>query len=746
MNINNLKPFGRFCVTLGMIPSSYKESLTYEEQLLWFCNYLETEVIPKYNENVEAINELIVLYNELKSYVDNYFDNLDVQEEINNKLDEMAESGELVEIIGQYLQTAGILSFDTLNDLIEATNIIEGSICKTLGNTSYNDGFGSFYKIRTITSGDVVDNVNIIEIDVSETLIAEKIKTISNNIVNIEDFGCIGDGTTDNATLLQNILDNYTNIYIPDGTFYSSVVLEVKSNTTIDGTGTLKASIDIIGETGSNITFTELETDKITTTDTLSNDELINVYLYDEDNINNSKRQITEIANSSGYLKNNLINFDSTYTVQKINAISNINIKNIKIDGFVHIKYAKNINVDNIKLFTTSSSVAANVLYVRNSYNINITNSNFEFGNESFMDISAGTSNFNIMNCNFNGGNTESDNGTLKLNEVFYSNVNNCNFGSPIKGVVGRTGHYHAIMIDGEWTEQGYNTNHSQFITINNCYASNNYYSSYYVSLGKNIVFNNCNGDLVQIKYSNNVEFNNGVINTLINEVGNTNLLFNNVKVDSIKDGVMSNMKFNSCIIDLIRTKSGTNNIEIYNSTIKDIDSSYNIANTVDKLVVKNCLITNKCQLYGLKNSIIDIISKTNIDLSNISDSYLKFLVIDNVNSATSNINIQNNTFANNNIDYKIIDSALANTPLYNALGYDKLATCHVVGDITSSNNGDANPTIDIVKSNTIPSDGNHIKGEIILNINPAAGGSIGWVCVSSGTPGTWKSIGSIEE
>ena len=183
-NISTLKPFGRFCVSLGMIPTSYKESMTYEEQLLWFCNFLENEVIPKYNENVETINELIVLYNQLKDYVDNYFENLDVQEEINNKLDDMAESGQLTEIIAQYLQLAGVLAYDTIADMSDAENITEGSICYTLGQTTYNDGKGGFYKIRTITSGDTVDGFNIVALDVSDTLIAERMPNYYINTIN----------------------------------------------------------------------------------------------------------------------------------------------------------------------------------------------------------------------------------------------------------------------------------------------------------------------------------------------------------------------------------------------------------------------------------------------------------------------------------------------------------------------------------------------------------------------------------
>ena len=173
--VTPLRPFTRFLMTIGEIPTSYLISMTYEEQLLWFCNYLEKTVIPAIDNNAEAVKELQDLYVELKSYVDNYFENLDVQEEINNKLDEMAESGQLADIIAQYLGLAGVLAYDTISNMASATNIAEGSICKTLGETTYNDGKGAFYKVRTVTSGDVVDGVNIVALSVSNTLIAERI-------------------------------------------------------------------------------------------------------------------------------------------------------------------------------------------------------------------------------------------------------------------------------------------------------------------------------------------------------------------------------------------------------------------------------------------------------------------------------------------------------------------------------------------------------------------------------------------
>ena len=177
-NVERLEPraFTRFCMSIGAVPSSYIQGLTIEEQLLWFCSYLEKEVIPVVNNNAGAVEELQALYIQLKDYVDNYFENLDVQEEINNKLDDMAESGELADIIAQYLQLAGVLAYDTKALMKAAENLVDGSICKTLGDLTYNDGLGAFYKVREIQNIDVVDDNNIVALH-DPDLVAEKIYT-----------------------------------------------------------------------------------------------------------------------------------------------------------------------------------------------------------------------------------------------------------------------------------------------------------------------------------------------------------------------------------------------------------------------------------------------------------------------------------------------------------------------------------------------------------------------------------------
>ena len=147
-NIETIEsPFRRFVTTIGVFPTAFTDAMTYYECLAYLVKYLEETVIPAVNQNAEALAELQELYVQLKSYVDNYFANLDVQEEINNKLDQMAEDGTLQEIIADYIQSKVAWTFDTVAEMQSATNLIAGSYAQTLGRDNLNDGGEALYYI-----------------------------------------------------------------------------------------------------------------------------------------------------------------------------------------------------------------------------------------------------------------------------------------------------------------------------------------------------------------------------------------------------------------------------------------------------------------------------------------------------------------------------------------------------------------------------------------------------------------------
>lgn len=87
--------FKKIIMTIGNLPSSYVESLSYYECVLWLCNYLQTVVIPTVNNNGEAVEELQNLYIELKNYVDSYLNDETIQPLVDEYLQQMLESGNL---------------------------------------------------------------------------------------------------------------------------------------------------------------------------------------------------------------------------------------------------------------------------------------------------------------------------------------------------------------------------------------------------------------------------------------------------------------------------------------------------------------------------------------------------------------------------------------------------------------------------------------------------------------------------
>ena len=177
-------------------------------------------------------------FNALDDYVRNYFDNLDVQEEINNKLDQMLEDGVLEQIIEQFLQSTALWCFDTVADLKLATNLTNGSYVKTFGYHTLNDGGNAIYKVRTKEVGETADEMFKIAL-YDTNLIAE----ISfENVINVKALGAYGDDTHEDTDVFQAAIDynydleNPIKIYVPEGVYILDTI-NIRRNTNMQGSG-----------------------------------------------------------------------------------------------------------------------------------------------------------------------------------------------------------------------------------------------------------------------------------------------------------------------------------------------------------------------------------------------------------------------------------------------------------------------------------------------------------------------------
>lgn len=170
-----------------VLPQVYDDSLSYYELLCKVVDALNNVILNLNNFNVD-IQNILKAFVELQDYVNNYFESLDVQTEINNKLDVMATDGTLSQIINEqifnelnnrvsnieeelvnipenlykYVNEKTVLKFNTLNEA-KQYNFIGGEIFITKGYSSINDGGNGVYLVGnngTSDGGKVVETNN----------------------------------------------------------------------------------------------------------------------------------------------------------------------------------------------------------------------------------------------------------------------------------------------------------------------------------------------------------------------------------------------------------------------------------------------------------------------------------------------------------------------------------------------------------------------------------------------------------
>lgn len=124
-NFNNTKipKFRRFVLQNFPFIEQDFDALTDYQLICKVVEYLN-KVIDQTNTTTTQVSILTDAFNQLKSFVEHYFDNLDVQEEINNKLDELVADGTLTELLANYAMTKvdyfAITTESTMDDIKKA--------------------------------------------------------------------------------------------------------------------------------------------------------------------------------------------------------------------------------------------------------------------------------------------------------------------------------------------------------------------------------------------------------------------------------------------------------------------------------------------------------------------------------------------------------------------------------------------------------------------------------------------------
>ncbi|MBO7731325.1 MAG: hypothetical protein J6S67_02180 [Methanobrevibacter sp.] len=370
------QPFKKLVMTIGELPTSFVESMTYYELLAWFTNYLQTVIIPTVNNNAEAVEELQGLFTELKTFVDTYFENLDVQEEINNKLDEMVEDGTLQEIITAYIQANAAWIFDSVADMKAATNLINGSYTRTLGYNSKGDGGGAYYYIRTITNEDTVDESFTIALsDTSLVAILVVEKTLA-----LKTIGCIKENASV-ATSKLNLALNYVNsnknvpILIDDSYTFNAIDLTNYNHILIKGNNenspiTLNGSITISSNHNSF--------------------ENLGITLNSDTTLLNISGTYNNFTNCKFYGKNNHTGIGANIS-NFCNHFVNCSFREFK--QCLIISHNQNEFVNCVIIGNDSPEEGENTVTVTDGINVNFTNCDIEKG-YNIINISGGVCSF----------------------------------------------------------------------------------------------------------------------------------------------------------------------------------------------------------------------------------------------------------------------------------------------------------------------------------------------------------------
>lgn len=212
------KPFVNYMQKV--IPLAFNESLSYYEQLCLILNYIKNEITPSLNTLIDEYSGLVNSVEKLQKYIDDYFNSEDfnnkVTTAIDTKLNAMANSGELENIITAYLKLNALICFDTIPLMKASTNLTNGSYVKTYGSTEFNNKKGAFYKVRTKQESDVVDEVNIIELYnnlVAVLIIQDDFDSLQTQVNNLSDsLNTTNQKVTELETGLNTTNTNVSNV------------------------------------------------------------------------------------------------------------------------------------------------------------------------------------------------------------------------------------------------------------------------------------------------------------------------------------------------------------------------------------------------------------------------------------------------------------------------------------------------------------------------------------------------------
>lgn len=593
------------------------DSMTNYEMLCKIVEYLNNVI---YNTNTVTDNQINLCnaFVELKNYIDNFFSDLDVQEEINNKLDDMAQSGELTDLIARFLKYGYVSNYgginnsnltDIINNMINTFNIkyiicdVDGAIDNI--NIKQNQQIIINFQGHTITfNNKVAENIMFNNLG---TLVLENCNFNGNN----NNSMTILKGANLSKTLINNC--NFLNFYEKDKTRQTHIIFTTAGSYS----RILNCNFENIKQCGNGVETdyggsascilsqydknnpTNNETICVVNNCTFKNNYNVNeqgeIIVEDFDNIKFAVD--TNLNEKNMFIVSNITSYNSGKRVVKAQT-NNVIINNINCycDNFqmlcIFSLFNNNHNVSNIygKLYNASKAFEC-----LSNENCNISNINVENiynGEENIYNTCAIIS--NGKNCNFDNLNIKGfSTGITIWDNTENLKFNNCNFQSI----------YSSIYI---YTRTSSDYNPSTGISLLNIYFNNcNFLCD---GETKNSIFNiSSNNDNNFIDYIN---FTNCNFKAL-----KTNYLYGTFNINSL-NAILENCYFifnnnNDNIYNLVSTKT---KLKLINCLFKNLNNTPKIVSSGNSRFYVDKLITNSnIQISGDSKMIIQYSSYNGI-------------------------------------------------------------------------------------------------------------------------------------
>lgn len=404
------------------------------------------------NKITNSTNTLGIQVESLTDYVKNYFDNLDVQTEINNKLNEMAESGQLAEIISSYLNSQAVFGFDNVSDMVSSEALVNGSTARTYGYYEVNDGGSGLYRIRNVTNEDVIDGGSIIALD-NTNLVAE---LITNGTINIKQYGAKetinSHFENDISTYLEKCLNKYDEVYITNGTYYLSSLTMNVSDKNLIGVGNVNIYTNNTGLVFSG-TSTEPYVNRVRRL------RIKNIKFFGENRVGagltlkyfgecyiddcyfSGLEKGLYLLNGSEFAMNNTILIGNTISLDMTKEINNDDLDAVSINDCAISNSSICVRTNSIRGCTFNNTVISNGqnnvgVLIRsiysNSENINFVNCEMEAVTKSCIVVGEdGENNYSLITLNvLNSKLISFDNNipAITINKLQYLNIDNTTF------------------------------------------------------------------------------------------------------------------------------------------------------------------------------------------------------------------------------------------------------------------------------------------------------------------------------